>query len=183
MLSKLRGRLTYANVMATIAVFVALGGTSVAAVSLKRNSVGSAQVKNGSITGNDVKNNSLSGTDITSLTSKDFKGGKLPQGTQGATGARGPAGPAGATNVAIRTGTTTIPNGVTGATSAHADCQAGERAVGGGADLSADYDDDIPGASKPLAGPAGAPNAWYAVYSIGAHPQRTLTAYVLCASP
>ena len=27
---KLRGRLTYANVMATVAVFIALGGTSIA---------------------------------------------------------------------------------------------------------------------------------------------------------
>jgi hypothetical protein len=55
--------------------------------------------------------------------------------------------------------------------------------VGGGAGLSAAYDDDIPKASYPLAGPTGAPNAWYAAYGIGNHPQRTLTAYVLCASP
>ena len=55
--------------------------------------------------------------------------------------------------------------------------------MGGGADLSAAYDDDNLKASKPSAGPTGAPNAWYAAYGIGAHPQRTLTAYVLCASP
>jgi hypothetical protein len=183
MLERLRGRLTYANVMATIAVFVALGGTSVAAVSLKRNSVGSAQIKNGSVTGNDVKNNSLSGGDIKSLTSKDFKGGQLPQGAQGATGPQGPAGPAGATNVVVRTGATTIADNTPGGVGARADCQAGERAVGGGATLSEGYSDDAMQNSRPFTGAAGTPNAWYAVYIVGAHPARTLTTYVLCVSP
>ena len=49
MLTKLRSHLTYANVMATIAVFIALGGTSIAAVSLKKNSVGSTQLKKGAV--------------------------------------------------------------------------------------------------------------------------------------
>lgn len=42
-------KLTYANVMATIAVFVALGGASYAAVSLPRNSVGANQIKDRAI--------------------------------------------------------------------------------------------------------------------------------------
>jgi hypothetical protein len=183
MLSKVRGRLTYANVMATIAVFVALGGTSVAAVSLKRNSVGTSQIKNSSVTSADVKNNSLSGSDINSLTSKDFKGGQLPQGPQGAPGPQGPTGPAGATNVVIRTGTHTIGAGVTGGAGARADCQAGERAVGGGAELSEGYSGDRLVGSRPFTGAGGTPNAWYAVYIVGAHPARTLTTYALCVSP
>jgi hypothetical protein len=44
-LSKLRASLTYANVMATVAVFVAVGGTSYAVAQLPRNSVGSKQLK------------------------------------------------------------------------------------------------------------------------------------------
>jgi hypothetical protein len=183
MLNKLRGRLTYANVMATIAVFVALGGTSVAAVSLKRNSVGSAQIKNGSLTGDDVQNNSLSGGDIKSLTGKDFKGGQLPQSAQGPPGPQGPAGAAGATNVVIRTGTKAIAENTPGGVAAQADCQAGERAVGGGSTLSEGYSDDVLQTSRPLTGAAGTPNAWSAVYVVGAHPARTITAYVLCASP
>jgi hypothetical protein len=43
-------RPTYANVVATLALFVALGGASYAAVTLPRNSVGSAQLRNGSVT-------------------------------------------------------------------------------------------------------------------------------------
>ena len=42
-------RLSYANVMSTIAVFVALGGSSYAALKLPRNSVGSAQIRNGAV--------------------------------------------------------------------------------------------------------------------------------------
>ena len=183
MVDKLRGRLTYANVMATIAVFVALGGTSVAAVSLKRNSVGSAQIKNGSVISADVKNNSLSGSDIKGLTGKDFKGGQLPQGPQGPAGPQGATGPAGATNVVIRTGTNVIADNISGGAGAQADCQPGERAVGGGSTLSAGYTDDALQGSQPFTGAAGTPNAWYAVYYVGAHPSRTLTTYVMCVRP
>jgi hypothetical protein len=47
---RLRGKLTYANVMATVAVFVALGGASYAATELPRNSVGTAQIKEAAVT-------------------------------------------------------------------------------------------------------------------------------------
>src|SRR5688572_31595485 len=47
---KLRDRLTYANVMATIAVFLALGGGAYAAVKLKKGSVKTKHIKNGAVT-------------------------------------------------------------------------------------------------------------------------------------
>jgi hypothetical protein len=47
MLSALRARLTYANVMATVAVFVALGGSSYAAITLNKNSVKSRHIGKG----------------------------------------------------------------------------------------------------------------------------------------
>jgi hypothetical protein len=43
-------RLSYANVMATLAIFVALGGASYAAVALPHNSVGSVQLRSGAVT-------------------------------------------------------------------------------------------------------------------------------------
>jgi hypothetical protein len=49
---KLRQRMTYANVMATVAVFLALGGGAYAA--LKRNSVGSKQIKPNAVKGVDA---------------------------------------------------------------------------------------------------------------------------------
>jgi hypothetical protein len=99
LLRRARHRLTYANVTATIALFLALGGTSYAAVVIT-----GRNVKDGSLTGADVKTNSLSGSDVRdgSLLARDFKAGQLPTGPKGdsgpagAPGAKGDAGPAGA---------------------------------------------------------------------------------------
>lgn len=46
MLARLRTKLSYANVMASIAVFVSLGGGAYAAITLPANSVGTRQIKN-----------------------------------------------------------------------------------------------------------------------------------------
>ncbi len=50
MLRGIRSRLTYANVIATIALFIAVGGSAYAATALPPNSVGTAQLKNGAVT-------------------------------------------------------------------------------------------------------------------------------------
>jgi hypothetical protein len=55
----LRRRLTYANVMATLAVFIALGGSSYAALT-----VTGRDVKNGSLTFRDLRRESLGGNRI-----------------------------------------------------------------------------------------------------------------------
>lgn len=49
-LQRVGDRLSYANVVATLALFVALGGASYAAVTLPRNSVGTAQLRARSVT-------------------------------------------------------------------------------------------------------------------------------------
>lgn len=101
MFRRFRSHLTYANVMATVAVFVALGGASYAAVKLPRNSVGGAQIRKNAVTGSKVRNSSLTGADVKngSLTVTDFKGSMLgpagPQGVPGPPGRPGDAGPAG----------------------------------------------------------------------------------------
>jgi hypothetical protein len=89
-MSKLRSSLSYANVMATIAVFLALGGGAYAALKLPKNSVGSKQLKKNAVNSAKVKNGSL--------LMGDFKVGQLPagppgvQGPQGLPGAQGPKG-------------------------------------------------------------------------------------------
>jgi hypothetical protein len=60
----MRPRLTYANVMATVAVFIALGGASYAAIKLPKNSVGTKQLKKGAVTEQKVRVNGLTGTSI-----------------------------------------------------------------------------------------------------------------------
>ena len=49
-MQKIRARLTFANVVACMALFVALGGVGYAATKLPKNSVGSKQLKNGAVT-------------------------------------------------------------------------------------------------------------------------------------
>ena len=51
-------------IVACIALFVALGGTSYAAVTLPANSVGTTQLKNSAVTGDKVKTATLSGNKI-----------------------------------------------------------------------------------------------------------------------
>ena len=48
-LNRVRRQLTYANVMATIAVFIALGGASYAAIKLPKNSVGARELRSASV--------------------------------------------------------------------------------------------------------------------------------------
>jgi hypothetical protein len=96
MLARLRQRLTYANVMATLAVFMVLGGGAYAATRLPANSVGSKQLRNNAVTSSKVKDRSL--------LAKDFKSGQLPagpRGPQGAGGARGPQGTTGSPGSAL----------------------------------------------------------------------------------
>jgi hypothetical protein len=83
----MRKHLTYSNVMATGAMFLALGGVSYAAITLPANSVGSKQIKDGAVGSADVKNHALK--------AGDFKGG-LPSGPRGQRGPKGDAGPAAA---------------------------------------------------------------------------------------
>jgi hypothetical protein len=59
LIDALRRHLTYSNVMATLAVFIALGGTSYAAITLT-----GRDVKDGSLTNRDLKRNTLGGNRI-----------------------------------------------------------------------------------------------------------------------
>jgi hypothetical protein len=82
-------RITYSNVVATVALFAALGGSSYAAVAIT-----GKQVRDGSLSGRDVHNASLTGKDVrdASLLARDFKAGQLPAGPQGPKGDPGPRG-------------------------------------------------------------------------------------------
>ena len=58
------GRLTYANVMSTFAVFVALGGTSYA-VTLPRNSVGREELRKNSVGSDEIRRRAVGSQEIT----------------------------------------------------------------------------------------------------------------------
>jgi hypothetical protein len=86
-MSRFRRHPSSALVIACLALAVALGGTSYAAVVLPPNSVGTKQLVNGSVVAAKVKAHSL--------VAANFKPGALPAGPRGADGLAGAAGPQG----------------------------------------------------------------------------------------
>ena len=85
--------LTYANVIATAALFLALGGTAAAGAQLL---VTGADVQDHSLTGADIKHGSLGAGVFSKLAIRELKGDRGARGVSGASGASGPQGPAGA---------------------------------------------------------------------------------------
>jgi hypothetical protein len=67
--SRFRPRLTFANAVSLLALFVALGGGAYAASQLPKGSVGTKQLKDNAVISSKVKNGSL--------LAKDFKAGQL----------------------------------------------------------------------------------------------------------
>jgi hypothetical protein len=73
-MSSIRRHLTYANVMATAAVFLALGGGAFAALRLPAHSVGNKQLKTNAVTGSKVRDHSLTGDDLAEIGLANLKG-------------------------------------------------------------------------------------------------------------
>ncbi len=96
-----------ATAISLLALFIALGGTSYAAVTVARNSVGTVQLKNGAVTSAKIAVDAVTSAKVRdgALVARDFAAGTLlvgprgddgPPGLDGAPGADGPPGPAGA---------------------------------------------------------------------------------------
>jgi hypothetical protein len=120
----------YADVASTLALIVALGGTSYAAVALPKNSVGNKQLKTSAVTSSKVEDRTL--------LSKDFKAGQLPAGPRGSAGAPGPTGGRGVPGAPGVSGWERVHNatGVVDANSStdvEISCPSGKRVFGGGA--------------------------------------------------
>ena len=194
-MAKLRARATYANVTATLALFVALGGVSYAAVTIT-----GKNVKNGSLTGADVKNNSLTGRDVKGLGPSDFSAGALPAGPQGPTGPQGPAGPKGDTGAAGANGTNgtngtpgvsgyevvtqsfSTTNNTTQLETVTASCPAGKKVLGGGWHGTAVTSFSMgPSAleDRPI---TTSPNGWRAVLTWQSGDDTTVYVHAICGN-
>ena len=90
-------QLTYPNVVASLALFIALGGISWAAVNLPANSVGTKHLKRNAVTSPKIKRNAVTSPKVKnrSLRAVDFAQGQLPSGPRGPRGATGATGDAG----------------------------------------------------------------------------------------
>jgi len=75
-------RLTYSNVIATLAIFIALGGISYAATNLSKNSVGTKQIKNNAVTSKKIKKNAVTAKKIekNAVTTAKIKGKSITEG-------------------------------------------------------------------------------------------------------
>ena len=149
----LRYKPSSAMVVACVALIVALGGTSVAAVSaLAPGSVGPVQLKAGAVTNPKLRNNAVTGPKVRnrSLTAADFVAGSLPRGPAGPAGpagAAGPAGPAGTVGpitvrqdgVAVLGGTgAQVQDGAYSTGTVSVNCNPGEKAISAGTGWSDD---------------------------------------------
>lgn len=79
---RLPSKITYANVVATLALFIALGGVSWAAVKLPKNSVGTKQIKKNAVTSAKIKKNAITSAKIKngSVVAAKVKGDSLTGG-------------------------------------------------------------------------------------------------------
>jgi len=64
MFAKFRRHITYANVCSSLALFVALGGTSYAAFKLPQNSVGARELRSGSVASSELRDGSIGARDL-----------------------------------------------------------------------------------------------------------------------
>src|SRR3954452_12758683 len=163
-----------ALVISLIALVVAMGGTSYAAISLPRDSVGTKQLKNNAVTSSKIRNGSLG--------KADFKSGQLLSGPQGPQGTQGPVGPQGAPGPQGPKGDPGVAGvyiGDTGPGAAQALCDAGDVAVGGGGIV---MGDGFLTESQPIPFSVGAaPVGWIAHAKKADGSDAAVTAWVVCA--
>ncbi len=90
-------RLTYSNVLATLAIFITLGGTSYAVLELPRNSVGSRQIKPRAVGESELRANAVRSRQVKagSLRASDLSR-QARRSLRGQGGVAGPPGPPGA---------------------------------------------------------------------------------------
>lgn len=180
------------TVIACIALLIALGGTSYAAVSqlVPRNSVGTAQLKADAVTSAKVKNGSLQRV--------DFRAGQVPAGPAGPAGPTGPQGSKGDKGdrgdpgllgpIAVRSASVSVPgggtpeNGFYSTAAVERTCDSDERAISAGTGWSVDINDDELWTSylKPLLNPQNAVIGFRARGGNDTGSARDFTVYVLC---
>lgn len=169
-MKRVRRHLTYANVMATLAVFIALGGGAYAVGKAAKDSVVTKSIENGAVTGKKLHRSAVNGSKVAdgSLTGADIDVSSLGLLSTG--------------QIVLRQNTKTIPSlKIDQSDNVIADCQQGERAISGGA-----YTSDSTAAvseSWPVAN-GGIATGWVVQYFNGGTKDLTnvqMIAYVMCA--
>ncbi len=192
-------------VVACLALLVALGGTSIAAVHqlVPRNSVGPAQLQFGAVTNPKIRNNAINSAKVAnrSLRRVDFALGQLPagptgpqgpQGSAGAPGAAGAPGPAGVIGaITVRLASISVvdtgpaPNGVWTSGRIRRDCEGNERAISAGTSWG-DDGANLRLVTQELEPKLNAQNQVIGFEGVGTNDtgeSSTFTVYALCYTP
>jgi hypothetical protein len=125
----IRSHLSFANLVSVMALFVALGGTTYAAVTLPKNAVGPKQIKKNAVRASEIKSRAVGTSEVRNgaLLAEDFKAGQLPAGAKGD---KGDTGTFGAVTVQFTQHTADLANGAE--VSIDAFCPEGQIGIGGG---------------------------------------------------
>jgi hypothetical protein len=159
-------------VVACLALIVALGGTSYAAlVNVPLNSVGTAQLKANAVVSSKVKDGSLLAT--------DFKAGQLPTGPPGRKGDTGDPGPSGLSGYQIVMGRNVQANSIYNSLSM--DCPPGKKAIGGGGGTGGGI---VPGDGPYITDsfPSADGTGWLVQTARATSGYSTLVGFVICAN-
>lgn len=170
-LARLRPR--YASVVATVALFVALGGGAYAATALPANSVGTRQLKKNAVVSAKLKNNAVNGAKVAadSLTGADIRESSLAA----VPAANHAVSSAAIDKVTYKTAVVSVaPGSVNTAT---AGCDAGQHAIGGGGKV-----DDPVTAFIIDTYPEAANTAWTSRAANDGAAAVNLTTYAICTS-
>lgn len=157
MVEQIQSRLTYANVMATLAVFIALGGGAVYAA----DKIGGSEIKKKAIKKRHVSPHSITGAKIRKGAVKSVHlGDPLP------------------ITPVVRTGSLTVPtNGQGGQVAA---CEAREVAVGGGFSSGGIAGTTQVDANRPLASSGETPRGWLVVLDNTSNRSSTYEIFAVC---
>jgi hypothetical protein len=159
----MRRHFTYANVIATLALFFALAGGSYAATQLAKNSVGPTQLRKSAVTGRAIKDNAVKGADV-----DESSLAKVPS-AKAADRATSAATATSATTAGTATSATTAGSAATATTAA----TAADATALGGLDANA----------YKLRCPAGTRAIWGACLELAAHdPATPLDALADCST-
>jgi hypothetical protein len=118
-LRSVANRLSYANVVATLALFVALGGSGYAALSLprgsvtarelRRDSVGHSELRRNAVSSSNIRDGSVGVRELSAAARDELTGPSGPKGDAGAPGSAGSPGATGAAGPAGAPGSDGVP--------------------------------------------------------------------------
>lgn len=83
MARRIRNTVSFANVVALLALFIALGGASYAAVVLPANSVGASQIRTGAVHSSDIHDGTIASNDLNASVRGALTDARTPTGAAG----------------------------------------------------------------------------------------------------